>query len=140
MENLVDYLLQNHIKPSYPRLKVLEYLIKNRNHPTVDQIYQELVQEMPTLSKTTVYNSLNTLIKVNLVQLITIEDNETRYDADISSHGHFKCGVCGKIYDFSIQLKTLETTGLDLFRITEKSVYFKGFCPGCLQSKNNLGG
>ena len=65
----------------------------------MEQIYTVLHKEIPTLSKTTVYNTLNTLIDAGLVKLITIDENETRYDIDTTTHGHFKCESCG-IYDF----------------------------------------
>ena len=87
------------------------------------------------MSKTTVYNTLNTFISAGLVRLISIEDNETRYDADVSNHGHFKCQRCQKIYDFVIDISQLYTDGLEGFTILEKDVYFRGFCSECLKNK-----
>ena len=57
---------------------------------TVDQIFTELHKNISTLSKTTVYNTLRVLVEAGLVRVITIEDNETRYDINIENHGHFK--------------------------------------------------
>lgn len=34
------------------------YLLKNHTHPTVDEVYVALCKVIPTLSKTTVYNTL----------------------------------------------------------------------------------
>jgi len=93
-ENMSNKLKKNKIRLSYQRLKVLEYLSKNHGHPTVDQIYNDLRKEVPTLSKTTVYNTLIVLCEARLVRVITIEDNETRYDLITKSHGHFKCVLC----------------------------------------------
>lgn len=134
---IAEKLLKSHIKPSYSRLKIMEYILNKRSHPTVEEIYTILLKELPTLSKTTVYNTLNVLMEAKLIQLITIEDNETRYDADLSEHGHFKCEKCGKIYDFSISLDDNPVEGLIGFRIDNKNVYFKGVCPGCLDNTNN---
>ena len=36
----------------------MEYLMAHRTHPTVDEIYLALSPSIPTLSKTTVYNTL----------------------------------------------------------------------------------
>jgi len=44
------------ISPSVQRLKVYEYIMSHRNHPSVDMIYDDIKNEIPTLSKTTVYN------------------------------------------------------------------------------------
>jgi len=135
---IAAYLLNNHIKPSYSRVKILEYIIDKRNHPTVEEIYSELLKELPTLSKTTVYNTLNTLLKANLIRLITIEEHEARYDADITEHGHFKCLQCGCVYDFGISLENNNIAGLDGFLIEDKNVYFKGVCQSCLENKNKI--
>jgi Fe2+ or Zn2+ uptake regulation protein len=134
-ENLSNELLKKEIRPSYQRIKVLEYLITQRCHPTVDHIYNGLIKEVPTLSKATVYNTLNLLIKAKLVRVVTIEDNETRYDITMSNHGHFKCDLCGTIFDFTINIDNFMADELSEFKINEKNVYFKGICPGCLKYK-----
>ena len=60
-----NYLKEHNIKPSYQRMKIFQYLLDNHNHPTVDTIYKALCTEIPTLSKTTVYNTLNLFIQQN---------------------------------------------------------------------------
>ena len=130
-ENIkIDSYLKNHdIKPSYQRIKILEYLIKNKNHPTVDMIYKELVNDIPTLSKTTVYNTLKLFVEKEIVIVINIEDNETRYDADTSFHGHFKCKKCNKIYDIRLEMPAL--IDFDNYVIDEYHFYLKGICSEC---------
>lgn len=135
-ESLKQELKEKNINLSYQRLKVLEYLNNNRCHPTVDKIYTDLHRELATLSKTTVYNTLRVLTESGLVRVVTIEDNETRYDIDVEDHGHFKCDSCGEIYDFPIDIDSLKFEGLDNFRISSKNVYFNGICPGCLSKTN----
>ena len=134
-EDISNKLKKNKIRLSYHRLKVSEYLSKNHGHPTVDQIYNDLRKKVPTLSKTTVYNALTVLCKARLVRVITIEDNETRYELITKSHGYFKCVLCGAIYDFNINIDSFATEDLDNFKITDKDVYFKGVCPKCLENK-----
>ncbi|MCW3490967.1 Fur family transcriptional regulator [Dethiobacter alkaliphilus] len=127
-----DILQNRGIKPSFHRLKILEYLLSGKKHPTVDEIYSELVKEVPTLSKTTVYNTLNLFAKAGLVRRINVEEHETRFDANTVSHGHFKCLRCNRIYDFTIDDTAMVTPGLNGFDIEEKKIYFQGTCPGCL--------
>ncbi|WDV45748.1 Fur family transcriptional regulator [Clostridiaceae bacterium M8S5] len=129
IDNVSNYLKTNDIKPSYQRVKIFEYLIKHRNHPTVDMIYKELALEIPTLSKTTVYNTLKLFVEKNIVIVINIEDNETRYDADTSFHGHFKCRHCNEIYDFKVEMPFIKD--LDGFEVNEYHFYLKGICKGC---------
>jgi Fe2+ or Zn2+ uptake regulation protein len=127
-------LYEKGIKPSYARIKIYSYLQLNRMHPTVDEIYNALVNEIPTLSKTTVYNTLKLFESAGITRAITIEDNEARYDINVDNHGHFKCKQCGKIYDFSINMEKMELEGLNNFIITEKNVYFKGVCAECREN------
>ena len=64
---------------------------------------------------------------------INIDDNETRFDADISNHGHFKCKNCGEIYDFELNENNLNLPTLNDYSIDEQHIYLKGICPTCLQ-------
>lgn len=131
LETLKKELKKRNINPSYQRLKVLEYIIQNQYHPTVDQIFIDLQNDIPTLSKTTVYNTLKQFVQSDLVRTITIEDNEIRYDINTKNHGHFKCESCGKIYDFNVDVNLVDSIELKEFVIKEKNVYFKGICPRC---------
>lgn len=134
LNELTEKLKSKNIRLSHQRLKVLEYVAEHRTHPTVDQVYSDLHQEIPTLSKTTVYNTLNALMDAGLVKVITIEDNETRYDIVTENHGHFKCQNCGRIYDFKIDIDSFEAQDLKDFKILDKDVYFKGICPHCINN------
>jgi len=133
MENITNKLKNNNIRLSHQRLKVLEYLDHHRIHPTVEQIYSGLHGEIPTLSKTTIYNTLNTLTEAGLVKLLTIEDNEARYDIRTDAHGHFKCKACGDIYDFEVNMDSCEIKGLDGFRVYTRDMYFSGICSKCAE-------
>ncbi|MEA2016070.1 MAG: Fur family transcriptional regulator [Actinomycetota bacterium] len=135
MKRIARKLKEKKINPSYQRIKIFEYLNSKNSHPAVDQIFQDLVKEMPTLSKTTVYNTLDLFKKAELVRVVTIEGNEKRYDIETSTHGHFKCEKCGRIYDFPIDSNALSSGNLKNFKITEKNVYFKGICPICSNKK-----
>jgi len=135
-EDLLNELKVKKIRLSHQRLKVLEYLILNQCHPTVDHIYNGLHKEVPTLSKTTVYNTLNSLTEAGLVRVINIEDNEIRYDINTNNHGHFKCESCKNIYDFNIDIDSFNSDDLKNFSINDKNVYFKGMCPQCILNHN----
>ncbi len=131
IENISGFLKENDVKPSLQRIKIFDYLVTHKNHPTVDMIYKDLIPEIPTLSKTTVYNTLHLFIKHKIAIILNIEDNETRFDANIMLHGHFKCKKCGEILDFNIDENKLKYEDLKNVIIEEKHLYFKGFCSSC---------
>jgi len=124
-------LLDRNITPSRQRVLILKYLVENQCHPTVDQIFCALRGEVPTLSKATVYNTLNVFIEAKLVRPLSIEDNEIRYDIVTEDHGHFKCSTCGSIVNFAVDIDRFVAADLQGFRITAKNVYFNGICPAC---------
>ena len=126
------YLNEHGIKPSYQRLRIMDFLINNKIHPTVDIIYKELVKDIPTLSKTTVYNTLNLFIEKNVIHSVNIENNEVRYDADTSFHGHFKCEKCNEIYDFSVGEDDLNFEQIEDSEIKQTHIYLKGICKNCI--------
>jgi len=130
-DDLKNELKSRNIRPSLQRLKVLDYLYENMVHPTVDDIFTGFQKDIPTLSKTTVYSTLNALADAGLIRVINIEDNENRYDIRVEDHGHFKCESCGAIYDFKTDIDSLQTNDLKNFDIRDKNVYFKGTCPNC---------
>ncbi len=136
LKNLSTELTNKNIRPSVQRIKILEYLIKNPCHPTVDQIYKDLQSDIPTLSKTTIYNTLNLFLEAGLLKALNIEDNETRYDIITESHGHFKCEECETIFNFNINIDSIETEDLNEYKVIDRNVYFKGFCPKCLLNIN----
>ena len=77
--------LQNHnIKPSVQRIAIMSYLMEHRTHPSVDEIYTALAPSIPTLSKTTVYNTLKLLSEQGAAQTLTIDERNTCYDAETS--------------------------------------------------------
>ena len=63
MKSTQQYLSVHGIKPSVQRIAIMEYLFKHHTHPTVDEIYTELLPQIPTLSKTTVYNTLKLFVQ-----------------------------------------------------------------------------
>lgn len=120
------------IRPSKYRLKILGFLVEHRSHPTIERIYSELKADNPGLSKTTVYNTLYTFLAAGIVRALSIDEEKTRFDIIIETHGHFKCETCGSIYDFNINPDLLVTQDLSGFKVDDKNVYFKGICPDCL--------
>lgn len=133
-----EILREKNIHPSYHRLRILEYLLKHHTHPTVEMIYKDLIKEIPTLSKTTIYNTLKTFAKSGLVMELTIEENEVRFDYDVSHHAHFMCSKCGKIYDVMEKYNLCEDHVVDQHKVEEQHIYFKGICKNCLEKNISI--
>ena len=135
-EELISEMKKKGIRPYHKRIRIYEYLLSCCAHPTADEIFFALrQQDLPGLSKTTVYNVLKLFADAELIRVIHIDDNETRYDGVTELHGHFKCESCGNIYNFAVDTERLAATDLPGFTIHDRGVYFKGICPRCLSNK-----
>lgn len=125
-------LLKFDIKPSVQRTAVMDFLLNNRIHPTIDEIYMALSPIMPTLSKTTVYNTLDLFVEKGAVRALAIDEKNARFDVDISDHAHFICRQCGAVHDiFNLPKETYripENTG---FKIDAVEVSYTGICNVC---------
>ena len=80
-ESAQNRLRRYNIKPSVQRMAVLDYLMTHHTHPTADTIFNALYPSIPTLSKATVYNTLNLLTEHGVIQMITIDEKNARFDA-----------------------------------------------------------
>ncbi len=129
-----DILLEHQVKPSAQRLAIMEYMMDHKTHPSAEEVYAALSESMPTLSKTTVYNTLRLFAENGAVLMLTIDDKNVNFDADTSQHAHFMCKCCGKIFDFHSQVglrkqKELREEG---HQVDEVHAYYKGTCKNCL--------
>ncbi len=118
------------LRASHQRLVILDYLLRHDTHPTVDRVHADLSPLIPTLSKTTVYNTLKALVTGGLVTEITIGSGEARYDVRDQSHAHLRCAGCGGVFD--IPLRVAPEADIPAgFVVTDANVTLRGFCPDC---------
>jgi Fe2+ or Zn2+ uptake regulation protein len=117
------------VKPSPQRVAILQWLMDNRCHPTVDEIYRALEQIYPTLSRTTVYNTMWLLAEAGVIRAITIDRTTTRFDYSTHDHAHFRCRRCGCIVDVPmVEVQRSLPAG---YKAERTEVYFEGLCPNC---------
>lgn len=135
--NVVEILQHHGIKPSVQRMSIMNYLMEHCTHPTVDEIYSALSPTIPTLSKTTVYNTLKLLCDHGAAQTLTIDERNTCYDANTAPHVHFFCRCCGRVYDLPSNPTLMNTNQIETgkHQIDEVHYYCKGICQACQAEK-----
>ena len=135
METIIVKILRDKgISPSVQRVSILNYLRAHNTHPTVEEIYRDLSKEIPTLSKTTIYNTLILFSEAKIIQNFETDDNIMHYDGFTEQHAHFKCRNCGKIFD--MPFPEMEKSNLDGFNIDDIKLFYYGTCKEC--ETNNL--
>ena len=131
-----EMITSKNLKYSRYRGSILDYMLKEKNHPSADIIYTYLKKSYPNMSFASVYNTLNIFRRTGLVRELFIQDGKVNYDADTSDHHHFICKECHSIYDYFDenlnQQIELKDTGhqIDAYSLT----YF-GICSACLENK-----
>lgn len=126
---ITDLFHKKGLKITPQRIAVYKFLAENPIHPDVETVYNQVVADNPSFSKTTVYNCLQVLSACGLLIPVKIDADKIRYDADVRFHGHFKCEKCGKIYDFACEEGMFG--GLENFEIKQRDVYYSGICNCC---------
>ncbi|MDE6118105.1 MAG: transcriptional repressor [Duncaniella sp.] len=135
--DLLEQLSAHGVKPSAQRLLILRFLMENRVHPNVDEIYQALLPEHPTLSRTTVYNTLKLLTAAGIIRCIDVGGSYgARWDFSHHDHAHFLCMSCGRVTDIDFENHTpsfpLPPGG---FEVQATEVNLRGMCPECLHRR-----
>ncbi len=136
-KTVIEYLSAHGIKPSVQRIAVMRYLMEHLTHPSVEDIYAALHDDIPTLSKTTVYNTLKLLVEQGAVMMITIDERTTKYDADCSRHAHFLCSACNSIADIALPEDAPSHTLPRNFVLHNTQIYYRGLCPECAARQQN---
>lgn len=134
MDKIRSFLESRSVKPSYQRLRILEYLMINRNHPSVDTIFNSLSKDIPTLSRTTIYNTLKLFAQHDIVTTLTIVDSELRYDFTKVPHAHFQCTQCGHVFDVTLETDIYEMEYVEGHKTEDIQINFKGLCKNCLKN------
>ena len=100
-DQIVQMLKSKKLRVTPQRFAVYANLMARTDHPTAEQILQDLNQEAPQSSQATVYSSLQALQDAGLVREVLLEEGVCRYDANVQPHHHFRCRCCGVIEDIA---------------------------------------
>lgn len=116
------------------RMVILEHLRQMRSHPTADELYDAVRQELPSVSLGTIYRNLDVLTRSGQVHKLELCGAQARFDAEMSPHHHVRCRHCGRVDDVPMtaeSMVTLPAKSMSGFQIDDYRVEFEGHCPEC---------
>ena len=134
MEHLTSLLKSKQLKVTPQRLAIFNVLYNTVEHPNAEIIYKALHATHPTMSLATVYKTLDTLKKCNLIQELNVGEDSFRYDANAMSHPHLICTTCLKVSDLHTDVldNVIATAQAETdFDIKTEKIFFYGTCPDC---------
>lgn len=135
---LQKYLLAHAVRPTHIRLIILQYLNRSDFHPTAAEMYKDILKKIPTISKTSIYNTLNLFCEKGVVSPLFLTSQEARFECEKEHHHHFLCELCGKIIDLGFQSRYFKAGELDGHKVKELQICFQGICKSCLQKDKKL--
>lgn len=133
-ENTIQKLRSRGYKLTPQRLAVIKYMLGNTSHPSATMVYKELKRRYPTISFSTVYNTLNTLEKVEEIRSIHVFDEHLNFDPETKPHIHFHCKECNSIKDvflFEGQSIHIPEDEIDGHKVDSYEIVFTGTCKDC---------
>lgn len=117
-------------RKSKQREEILKFLMSTKSHPTANEVYEQVKKVIPDISLGTVYRNLRELSEKGIILELKAKDGINNYDYDTSTHGHFVCEKCGKIYDV-FDLQITNQPSLSDFAIKSVNAVFYGICNQC---------
>lgn len=107
-EGFAQKLAGSGLRNTPQREVVYQVLMKKQDHPTADELFARVKQEMPGISLATVYNCLEALVQCKLVRSVNFERGPTRYCPNLRPHAHFHDEKSGATHDIDLPEGVLE--------------------------------
>lgn len=98
-DDIVRLLNEHGLKPTQQRVVVAEVLMAQPAHLSAEQILSTLRGAGESISKATVYNTLNALVGCGLVRQIHLDPTRSVYDSTRANHHHFHDIDSGALWD-----------------------------------------
>lgn len=125
---------------SRQRQSILKAVKGRCDHPTADQIYQDVRGTDKNISKGTVYRNLSVLSQNNEITNVRLPEAD-RYDLRLDRHYHIYCTGCGKVYDAPLSYNAEYDEQIEKetgFRISCHRLVFEGLCNECRSKIENV--
>ncbi len=137
------------LRVTVPRQMVVDVLERARGHISADEIYFQVHKDNPGIGLTTVYRTLELLVRMGAVARFEFGDGCARYELSKGNdrhHHHLVCSQCGKVLDYT-DFAREETELMDKmekmlkkkyeFEIERHVLHFYGKCKECRKKEDH---
>ena len=136
-----DYLERKHLKRTEERHKVLEAICAFKGHFDVNMILNQLQKSQFSVSRATIYNTLEILIDADVVIRHPLNGNTQQYELCCLStnHTHLVCTQCGSIRKISSKEQPIDPSAMRKNRFTPAyyCLYIYGQCAKCKRKQKD---
>ena len=120
------------------RREILKAVLEMADHPTADQVHQAVTKSMTGISRTTVYRTLETLVRLGVITKASHPGSVVRYDNRLDIHHHLVCQCCDQVVDISderLDALPIPDTSAFGFEVLDFTVQLRGICRRCQEKE-----
>lgn len=134
ISGLAECLKKAGYKLTPARRAVIQTLESNHDHLSHNEILESGQKIYPRLSRATVYRTMETLVELNLVRSIYLNDPTQRFMSAAGGHHHLICTKCDTVLEFdhcTVDQLSRELAEKFNFQIRNHLLEFQGLCENC---------
>jgi Fur family ferric uptake transcriptional regulator/Fur family peroxide stress response transcriptional regulator len=130
MTDYITLLKNNDLKATIQRTSILKS-IDQAGHINIDEIYEDVREQHPTLSLATIYKNIILMQQNNVIIEVPMNGEKSKYELKKDDHIHLICQNCGKIQDAQLSPRTQETLIIENFTLSNAQINLYGYCQVC---------
>jgi Fur family peroxide stress response transcriptional regulator len=130
---------EHKLAATHQRQRIYEALVSRPGHYSPEEIYEQVKQDLPSISLATVYKNLKTFVAAGILHEVSPHHGSWRLDAKSEPHHHLVCTRCHSITDVDAGLIAPVTLRGKLpagFRVERFNVEVHGICKTCRAIQN----
>lgn len=133
IEELVESMRASGGRITPQRIAVLETISESNTHPTVDEIFDEVLTKQPSLSRKTVYQIVNDLSEIGAISLVDVGTGQVRIDPTVEhEHDHFVCAQCSSVFDITRTRRPKAFQNVSEYgQVNNVDIVYRGICNNC---------
>ncbi len=126
-------LLQRHNLKATPQRIEIVNVLKLQGHLNIDTLYVELKKKFPSISLSTIYKNINTMIQKDFLSELKVPSQKNLYELIKEEHSHLICTECKKVMDICLNISELllEAKNISGYTFQKSSIILNGTCPSC---------
>jgi len=141
MIDAIQILSQSGVRPTPQRIAVIDFVLATEAHPTADEVFANVRATCPTISRATVYNTLNLLVSKGLLRSQMLRGGKVTFDPKVEAHHHFIDDETGQVYDVPRDaVRVSGENSVSGFDVREYQVVMRGKVAGRSKKKGKSRG